>query len=109
MIALKQKLPDVLETIVEKIALAEALMNRLRCKMTSRDHQFKKTDRIDIYARYPQYREQAEAANETKKRIKVDVATLVEKSKSYNSELFEKLRRFFEFLRRIFKRSIKEE
>lgn len=100
MIATKFKHDDIIDK--DEVACAENFTERMRQKVVSPKHKFKKTDRIHLQSRYPEYREESE--EEKKKAAQINASLAHVAKKGYDEELLEKLRRFLEFWKRIFKK-----
>jgi hypothetical protein len=100
MIAAKIKHDELIEK--DAVACAENFAERMRQKVVSPKHKFKRTDRIHLQTRYPEFREESE--EEKNKATQLDASLDKVAKKGYDQELLEKLRRFLEFWRRIFKK-----
>lgn len=85
---------------------AENFVEHIRQKIATPKHKFKKTDRINMQVRFPEYREETESEKQEAAKNKIDLAAVVKKvvKKGYDQEFMERLRRFFEFVKRIFKK-----
>ena len=80
----------------------EEFLRRLRCKMASPLHKFKKTDKFNIQTKFPQFQEETDEEKKANIAKKVDIKDVV--SKGYDVEILDKLRAFLEFLKSIFKK-----
>ena len=104
MIAAKPKHSDIYK---DEAVSAENFVERVRQKMPTPNHKFKKTDRINLQSRYPEYREEsAEERTKPATPIKIDLKMITKKG--YDEEFLEKLRRFLDFCKRIFKTGLKK-
>jgi hypothetical protein len=84
-------------------------IERFRRKFTSPNHQFKKTDRIDMHKRYPNLKEELKKAClclEEGKMPEIDIEKWQKIMKTqYDEELFAAWQRFLELLKQIFKKN----
>lgn len=80
----------------------EEFLQRLRCKVASPLHKFKKTDKFNIQTKFPQFQEETEEEKKANIAKKVEIKDVV--AKGYDIELLEKLHAFLEFLKSIFKK-----
>lgn len=87
------------ESISEDV---EEFLQRLRCKVASPLHKFKKTDRLNVQSRFPEFQEETEEEKKANVVKKVEIKDVV--SRGYDVEILEKLQAFLEFLKNIFKK-----
>jgi len=80
----------------------DEFLQRLRCKVASPLHKFKKTDRLNIQTKFPQFQEESEEEKKVNIAKKIEIKDVV--SKGYDLEILEKLQSFLEFLKNIFKK-----
>ena len=80
---------------------AEKFVKRMRRRMASPMHKFKKTDKLNLQIRYPHYREESEEEKQAASPQQINLATVI--TRGYDSEILAKLKSFLEFIKRIFK------
>lgn len=106
MIAMKPNLPHLIAKDAE--LNVQRIVKRFRRRMTPPHHKFKRTVLINFYVRYPQFREESEEEKQAASRVKIDADLVSVIQKGYDQELLEKLRRFFAFMKRIFKKVVSD-
>lgn len=79
---------------------ASDFVNRMREKV-SPQHRFKKTDKLHLISRYPEYKEETKEDQENTQGKEVDLKKVI--LKRYDKEFLEKFKSFFSFLKNIFK------
>jgi len=84
---------------------AEEFIKHLRNKVASL-HKFKKTDRINLITRYPEYQVPSEEDSSSVPIKKVKVEDVL--ARGYDQELLDRLRHFFDFLKNILKKEKEE-
>ena len=77
----------------------DAFVKKMRGKVAA-NHDFKKTDRIDLKAKYPNYKEESEEEKKAAVIPGVDLKKVVKKG--FDEELMDKLRRFLDFVKHMF-------
>ena len=77
---------------------AEEFIKHLRTKVASL-HKFKKTDRINMLTRYPEYQVPSEENSSSKPIKKIKIEDVV--AKGYDQDLLDRRKHFFNFLKNI--------